>query len=241
LQQERLLMLAANNAPLAPSANLQGDDRSRAEAVAAFAAERYADVLSAWVGDAASPMEQLLLADAAGRAGTPEQVRPLLGQIREDWPADARFVAAQTAARHDAPDVAADHLREGFKALRGQIWARPQAVHAALSLVGPLMAAKPDQAQLFLDVLRDPFAGGLAEGGRLNALLAIAPHLPALRQAEVARLFEPYPPWTREFLELRLNAYRQAGDSRAEQAQRDLREYLRHADLRLDEPGPTAR
>jgi hypothetical protein len=142
LQQERLLMLAADGVPFTPPSELQGDDRRRAEAIEAFVDERYAEVLSAWTGEAVSPMAQLLLLEAAARAGAPDQVRARLGPVRQDWPADARFAAAQTAARHDAPDAAVEHLREGFTALRQQVWARPQAVQAALSLVGPLVAAR---------------------------------------------------------------------------------------------------
>lgn len=48
-------------------------------------------------------------------------------------------------------------------------------------------------------------------------------------------IFEPYPPWKREFLEFHRNAYRQTVDPRAEQAEQDLRDFLRHADRRLDE------
>jgi hypothetical protein len=231
LQHERLLMLAADGVAFTTPASLQGDDRRRAEAVAAFVDERYPDVLDAWVGEATSPMEQLLLLDSAARAGTADQVRPLLGPICEDWPADAH---------HGAPEAAVEHLREGFAALRQQVWARPQAVAAALALVGPLARGSPERAQSFLDGLREPFPAGLGEEGRLKALLAIGPHLPANRQTGVAALFEPYPPWTRELLEFRRKAYGATLDPRAERAEEDLREFLRHADRRLDEPQATA-
>lgn len=235
LQQERLLMLAADANPFTTPSDLQGDDRRRAEAVQAFVDQRYAEVLSSWTGEAVSPMEQLLLLEAAARVGTPDQVRARLGPVRQDWPADARFAAAQTAVRNDASDAAVEHLREGFTALRQQVWARPQAVQAALSLVGPLVAARPERGPLFLEWLREPFPAGLAEESRLNALLAIAPHLPADQQVKVVGMSEPYPLWQREFLEFRRNAYRQRLDPRAEQAEQDLREFLRHADRRLDE------
>jgi hypothetical protein len=235
LQRERLSMLASDGHGFEIPSEFHGDDRRRAEAVAAFVDGRYPEVLKAWVGEAASPMEQLLLLESAARAGTVEQVRPLLGPVREDWPADARFAAAQTAARHAAPEAAVEHLREGFAALRQQVWARPQAVEAALALVGPLASGSAERAQVFLEGLREPFPAGLGEQSRLNALVAIGPHLPPQRQAEVAALFEPYPIWMRDFLEFRREAYGATLNPRAERAEADLREFRRHADTRLDE------
>jgi len=235
IQQERLLMMAADGTQM-PAQGVQGDDLRRAEAVQAFVDHRYADVLNLWVGDPASPMEELLLLEAATVAGTPEQVRPLLERVLASWPAEARFAAARTAFRHGAADAAVDHLREGFSALRTQVWAQPERLQAALGLASQLAVSKPERARQFLEWLREPFPGGMGEISRLNALVQIGLHLPAKQQAEVAAMFEPNPPWTRVFLEFRVNAYRRAGDLRAGRAEADFREFLRHTDRPLNEP-----
>ena len=75
----------------------------------------------------------------------------------------------------------------------------------------------------------------------MNALVEILPYLPPASSVEVVAMFEPNPPWTRLFLELRLDAYRKTADARAKQADRDLQSFLHHADLRLDEPPAAAR
>ncbi|MEI6653317.1 MAG: fused MFS/spermidine synthase [Verrucomicrobiota bacterium] len=241
LQQERQLMLAANETGYAMPTELQGDERRRAEAVAAFVEQRYPDVLALWTGTATRPMEQLMLMESAAKVATPEQLRPLLEAVATEWPADARFAAAQTMARQGAPDAAAKLLREGFTALRTQVWSRPASVQAALSLVASLTVAKPEYADVFLASLREPFPAGLAEASRMNALVEILPYLPPASSVEVVAMFEPNPPWTRLFLELRLDAYRKTADARAKQADRDLQSFLHHADLRLDEPPAAAR
>jgi spermidine synthase len=241
LQLERLLMMAANNTNFTVPPGLQGDDRQRAQAIQAFLERRYSDVLRLWVGPAASPMEALLLQESAAQVATPEaveQVRPLIGSILDDWPADAHFAAAQIAARNGAPQ-SVEQLREGFTALRQQVWSRQSAVEAALSLVPRLAAGKPETASMFLELLREPFPGGLAEYGRRNALAGIGPDLPPEQQLEVAGMLDPYPGWTLAFLEFRRDAYRQANDPRAAAAERDLQDFLGHADLPLQGAAPT--
>jgi hypothetical protein len=132
-----------------------------------------------------------------------------------------------------------EQLREGFTALRQQVWSRQSAVEAALSLVPRLAAGKPETASMFLELLREPFPGGLAEYGRRNALAGIGPDLPPEQQLEVAGMLDPYPGWTLAFLEFRRDAYRQANDPRAAAAERDLQDFLGHADLPLQGAAPT--
>ncbi|MCX5899472.1 MAG: fused MFS/spermidine synthase, partial [Proteobacteria bacterium] len=236
LQKERTLILAAEGVRFNFPWELQGDDRRRANAVAAFVEQRYGDVLTLWTEKADSLMEQMMLMESVAKAGTPDQLWPLLEPVRKDWPADASFAAAQAVARHGSPDDAVRYLREGFTALRTQIWCRNPSVEKALSLVSSLTAAKPENAALFLGLLREPFPAGRMEENRKGALVAICHHLPADQAAEVLAMFEPAPRWTRRFLGFRRDVYRRAGDPRTGQAERDLQDFLSHADLRLDDP-----
>ena len=85
-------------------------------------------------------------------------------------------------------------------------------------------------------VLQQPFPGGLAEPSRMSTLVEIIPLLSPAQQIEVLALFEPNPPWQRHFLEFRLKTYRAAVHALTAKAERDLQEFLLHADRRLDEP-----
>lgn len=235
IEYERVLMLAANRIRFTVPEALHGEGRARAEAVAAFVEQRYPAVLGGWVGEPRSPMERLLLLESVARAGSEEELRPLLAATVERWPADARFAAALAAARRGAPEAAVEHLVEGFAALRQQVWIRPEVIEAALGMVGPLATERGSGAAVRLfEALARPFPAGNAEIWRMNALTALGPQLPPGRRHEVAALFEPHPPWLREFLEFRLAAYREILDPRAAAAEADLREFLSNADPGLD-------
>lgn len=233
LTYERLRMLAADGATSSIPADLDVDDQRRAEAAAAFAKGNFDEVLTAWVGTPASPFEQLMLMESAAQAGTAEQLPPYLAAVRQDWPADAHFAAALSAFRHESYDDAASQLLDGFKDMRSQVWVRLSSVQTALSLVPPLAANNRDLVPQFMAALQHPFPGGLAEPSRMNTLVEIIPLLSSAQQLEVLALFEPNPPWQRQFLEFRLKTYRAAAPALAPQAERDLEEFLRHADRRL--------
>lgn len=235
LTLERLLMLAADGTPFTIPDSMKGDDRRRAEALAAFADQRHEDVLTTWTGTAGSPFEQLMLLESAAYAGTREQLQPLIEAVRQEWPADALFAAAQSAAQHGSAETAVEHLLAGFKSLRQQIWTRLPSLQSALSLVPPLTAANPDLASRFLDALKQPFPGGLGDVTRMSTLVEISPLLPENRQTELVAMFEPNPPWMQAFLEFRVKAYQRSAHPLANQAERDLQDFIRHAAQRLDE------
>ncbi|WP_395746746.1 fused MFS/spermidine synthase [Prosthecobacter sp.] len=241
LGYERQRMLAADGATFSLPDDLSEENQRRAEAAAAFAKGDFPGVLEAWTGQAGSPAEQLMLLEATAQAGTAEQFLPHYHAVLPDWPADAHLAAALSAFRQEAYDDATSHLLEGFKALRPQIWARLSNVQTALSLVPPLAAANRDLAPQFAQLLLKPFPGGLADPTRLNTLVEILALLPAAQQIEVLALFEPNPPWQRQFLEFRAKTYRAAGHARTAQAERELAEFLRHAGRRLDEAPASAR
>jgi len=241
LTYERLRMLAADGTTSSIPAELEGDDQRRAEAATAYANGHFDEVLATWTGAPASPFEKMMLLESAARAGTAEQLTPYYEAVRQDWPADAHFAIALSAFRHESYDDATSHLLEGFKALRPQVWVRLSSVQAALSLVPPIAANNRDLVPQFMALLQQPFPGGLAEPSRMNTLVEIIPLLSSAQQIEVLSLFEPNPPWQRQFLEFRVKTYRAASHALTAKAERDLQEFLRHADRRLDEPASGAR
>jgi spermidine synthase len=233
---ERLRMLAADGSTFSIPSDLEGDAQRRAEALVAFVRGNHEGVLAAWAGSPSSPFEQLMLLESTAQAGTADAISPLCESVRADWPADASFWAALSAFRDEAYDDATAHLLDGFKSARQQVWVRLSSMQTALSLVPPLVAANRDLAPSFMELLRQPFPGGLADPARMNTLVEIIPLLSAAHQLEVLAMFEPHPPWQREFLEFRLKTYRAASHPSTQQAERDLEEFLRHAGRRLDDP-----
>jgi len=241
ITHERLRMLAADGSTFSIPSDLAGDDQRRAEALVAFARGNHESVIAAWTGAPSSPFEQLMLLESTAQAGPAEAMPPLVEAVRADWPADASFWAALSAFRHESYDDATAHLLDGFKSARQQVWVRLSSMQTALSLVPPLVAANRDLAPSFMELLRQPFPGGLADPARLNTLVEIIPLLSAAHQLEVLAMFEPHPPWQRAFLEFRLKTYRAASHPRTQQAERDVEEFLRHAGRRLDDPAANVR
>lgn len=241
LTQERLIMLAADDSGFSIPLTVAGDDRRRAEALEAFSNQLPDEVLATWTGAPGSPFEQLMLLESASHSGTPYHLRPLLEAVRQDWPANALFASAQSAARHESAEAAVKHLLSGFAALRQQVWMRVPTLQSALSLVPALTAAHPEFAPLFLDALKQPFPGGLGDVSRMSTLVEISPLLPENRQTELVSLFEPNPPWMREFLEFRVKAYQRAAHPLARMAEQDLHEFLIHVPESLDETGAATR
>ncbi len=226
LREERLLMFAASGESFLVPEELNGDERARAEAIAASVEGNYATVLRKWRGEARSLMARLILAEAAAHAGTPEQARPMLGAIERDWPAEARFAAARLAQRHGAPAAAIEHMKVGLATVRQNPWLRTRPSGDALALATQLGRTNPVAAAAFFSLLEKPLAVAAMNEKRLDTRLALAHALPPRDQVAAVDAYGPHFPWTRAFLEFRLQAFTAAGDPRTAEAQKDLATHL---------------
>jgi spermidine synthase len=230
LQVERLLTWAAEGVRADRVANLQGDDVRRADAIRAFIDKRYQEVAIQWAGlSTPDDLEQLFLLESLSNSGaTIEFAQPLIDTVSRDWPADAHFAAARMMWRQTRSDEAFGHLRDGFAALRTHVWSRRPAVEAALALAVRFASESPQRADAIFELLREPFPGGFLEHSRMATVAALGPRLSsAALQVQAASMFEPYPVWTRQFLEFRAKAYQLARDPRAVQAATDLADFQR--------------
>ena len=230
LQVERLLMWAAEGVRTDRVANLKNDDVRRADGIRAFIDKRYQDVAIQFAGlSTPDALEQLILLESlASSGGTIEFAQPLIDAVARDWPADAHYAAALMAWRKNQSGDAFSHLRDGLAALRTNVWSRRPAAESALALAVRLAHEKPGRADVLFELLREPFPGGFVELSRMNAIAAIGPRLSsAVLQVQVVEMFEPYPLWTRPFLEFRAKAYQLARDPRAVQAAADLTDFQR--------------
>jgi spermidine synthase len=230
LQVERLLMWAAEGVRTDRVANLKNDDVRRADGIRAFIDKRYQDVAIQFAGlSTPDALEELILLESlASTGGTIEFAQPLIDAVARDWPADAHFATALMAWRKNQSDDAFGHLRDGLAALRTTVWSRRPTAESALALAVRLAHEKPGRADVLFELLREPFPGGFVELSRMNAIAAIGPRLStAVLQVQVVEMFEPYPLWTRSFLDFRAKAYQLARDPRAAQAAADLSAFQR--------------
>jgi len=229
LLEERFLWCALARTAFAVPEDLRGDAQARAESILASIQGDYPAVLRLWRGEPTSLMARLLLVEAAGRAGLPDQARPMLAWIERDWVAEARFAAARVAWRHGAPAAAIEHLKLALTALRSHPWISDRVTKDGLAFAVELGQTNPEAAAAFFAQLAQPFAVAAVDAERLEARLALSRWLTPRERVLAADGFGRHPPWTRSFLEFRRDAYRDAGDPRLGQAQRELDQFLGQA------------
>src|SRR4029077_8373982 len=123
-------------------------------------------------------------AEAVANVGTTDQANALIGKIEHDWPVEAELTAALVAARNNAPDVAADHLREAFTACRQHPWVRPRILNTGMELAQNLASQDPRLAQMMFDVFAQPLAAGLLELPRAELRAMFSRNLPAPQQLQ---------------------------------------------------------
>jgi spermidine synthase len=226
LLEERMLLFAAEDAPFNVPAELEGEARARAQAIAAYVDEDFARVMQLWRGEAQSPMAQLILVEAVSRVGQPEQARPMLEWIRQSWPLEARLAAAWIAARHGSDAGALEHLKEAFTAYRNNPWVRPRVVRQGLVLARQLAGRYPKSADALFELVAEPFCMTAEDLHRLEAMLDISRQLPPQKQIMAADAWGLFPPWTQASLQFRRDAYAAGGDARLRQAQRELDAFM---------------
>lgn len=227
LLEARLQLFAAEHELKDPPPALTGAALARAEAIAAWGAGRYSDVLSLWRGPAVSPADQLMLAISAGRAGTPEQARPLLAAIEDNWPGDAWVAAAWVAYRQGEHAQSVGHLGKAFQAMEVNPWVRSKTLESVVDLSALLVAAQPQEAERLLEIWKRPLSVGLMGRSAPIAWYRLSYRLPFIRRLEVLDALGPNHPWTREFLEFKRGALEGVGHPLAANARREWERLVR--------------
>jgi len=227
LLEARLQLFASEQELKDSPPGLTGDALNRAEAIAAWASGRYAEVLSLWRGPAVSPADQLMLAISAGRAGTPEQARPLLAAIEVNWPGDAWVAAAWVAYREGAHGQAVGHLEKAFRAMEVNPWVRSKSLESVVDLSALLVTAQPQEAERLLEIWKTPLSVGQLSRSAPIAWYRLSYRLPFVRRLEVLDALGADHPWTREFLEFKKSALEGVGHPLAASAQREWEQLVR--------------
>ena len=224
--EERMFFMAGEVDSTTVAEGASGEMSGLAGALSAYAAGNHSRVLQLWRGEARGPMPQLMLLESVSRAGRPEDARALLDSLRDKWPAEARFAAAQLAARNGSITGAVDHLKVGFTLYRKDPWVRERVAKSALILAVELGAKSAENGSVLFEQLIQPFCMALSEFSRLEALSAMSRGLSPAHQVRAIDAWGEWPPWTRSFLEFRRNAYAAAHDPRLPRAQADLDAFI---------------
>jgi len=195
-------------------------------------------MLAAWENSPISPpclTELAVIAHLYAETGS-SKAAPLIEELRRHLPTEAEALSGILAWRQTRTSQSADLLAAALRRLRSEPWVlehiRAKAFDAAISVA----KADPRQASKLLEALEEPFAAHYADEKRRATASVVAESAPAT-VAQFVESFEPYVPWTKEFLVYRQQAYRSAGHRLADRADRDLKEFVRAANPDYPRPG----
>ena len=162
------------------------------------------------------------LADGADPR-TPE----IAAALAYEQPIEADLVLARWHAAAGRPREAGERLLAEFQAYRTDPWVYRPLVQRSFRIVIPLARADRALAARLYAALGSPFAARMFDGQRrvtriwLTREMEGPPHC-----AEAMASLEPHVPWDELFLTYRYACYRRAGSPLAEEARRDLEDFL---------------
>jgi hypothetical protein len=162
-----------------------------------------------------------------------EKLAPLL-------PLEADAIRAQVFFAARKGPEATRALVDLFEAFRANPWTSKDLIKRSISRARVVSSADQSKTAslLLYNSLKAPFSVFNSETDRRSALLAIGLYLDGYQPGQYTRsaleMLEPNPIWDREILETRLACYKALNDPRAEQARRDLDEFLRYESSTAD-------
>ena len=144
-------------------------------------------------------------------------------------PAESDAIAGRLAFKEKRYADATKLLLRSITRARNNPWGDVDIIRRGLEVSIAVARAYPESANQFYDALKVPFVTGQLDQVRKTAMLTIASGKEECgpRVVETLKMFEPYPPWNREHLQLRAACYARATlPTLSAQAQRDYREFI---------------
>ena len=186
------------------------DDRARHATAEAFDKGELGQAAAEWRGHSFPPVntyELLTIAEALADTGS-EAAAAYAEQLRPWEPTDADAVLARLRFREGKPDEALALLERVFIGSRTDAWASVDTIGRSLDLAMTI-GTKQSYAVRLYQSLEKPFAAGQWEEARkfdramlANAMEGCGPHTTAALQN-----LEPWPPWHKDLLSLRVDCY----------------------------------
>lgn len=230
ISEERMLLLAAQERAVTAPTGLEREAAARAFAIASYSRGDLANAAAAWPGDPDGVMAKLIVLQASVEAGGTAQAMKWIEWARKDWPTEAHFAAALFAARSGDGDRMLDELVHGFEGYRSDPWVRRHLAKNALALTSSAARSMPPQAcALLFHALEKPFVLSVLDQERLITRVQVSRRLPPGDRVIAADAWGRWAPWSREYLEFRRDAYKDAGDPRLAAAEADLDQFTRDA------------
>jgi predicted membrane-bound spermidine synthase len=233
------------------------DRRARARMFTALLSGDPQGALQAWGQqgpngrDAEDLTELVFLANAYNELARDESL-PLIDKVRQVSPIEADALLAHLKWKQQKAPEALAAIQRAFAGYRRDPWPENDLMSRTLTLAAHMAQAdmQGNFAQLLFEALDQPFALSLHDEARLRAQLDVARRVDTLvptarLRVKVLEKFEPYVPWERPFLTVRLAAYDQANHPNADRAAKELDAFLSAEpfpfDTNLVQPRPATR
>jgi len=164
----------------------------------------------------------VMLAESLADGGT-DAAADFAQHLRAAEPADADAVLARLRFRQGRIDEAAALLERLFVECRTDPWPNVDTIGRSLDLALAVANTHAYSARMFR-ALERPFAAGQWEDVRKLYRALIAKEMEGCGPHTVAalRALEPWPPWRRDVLQMRVDCYGSAMSGLAARAKRDL-------------------
>jgi tetratricopeptide (TPR) repeat protein len=233
VQQQSSAQVLDNVAPEVP--RVGSNAISRAQAKVQYVAEDLEEALQYWQAQPDEPqdlVEWTMVAELLAEAGEAEAL-PYLEKLRRHEPVEADALLARFHWRNGDAEKATAALEAAFTGYRRDPWPQPRLMRRALKLAEEI--AEEDRGPLakrLCSALETPFALHCENFHRIWARLDTARRLDgksfSAQTLAAIEAFEPFAPWTRDFLELRQACYEENRHPQAARAMADLESFLRY-------------
>jgi spermidine synthase len=183
--------------------------------------------------DPVNSSDLAMLAEAYADEGE-DRALPYIEALRATHPIDADAVTARLLYRQAKPEEATAALVRALGAYHSNPWPTVDLMHRAFDLI-PLLSRQQRNALPLLAQLERPFAASQWDETRRMRRVFVARQSLGCSARTLAALhaLEPWPPWHKGFLQLRLDCYRTSMSRRAADAERDYMDFLVNEPERL--------
>jgi len=219
------------------------DARNRVAAYANYTTGHFPEALRYWRArqrDVGDLNDLRLVAECLADARSDDAIR-YIDQLRETAPIDADAILAHLLLQRGEFDQATEVLENVFRRLRTDPWQSRELTQRTLTTAQRVAVWAPSDvpARRLYQALSSSFSVYNSDENRRIQLLDIAVRIEKARFGEYTlraiEASEPHVPWHSSFLKLRSACYQAVGSPRADQAARDLKEFVAEQPVRLGE------
>lgn len=228
VERQRIATVAADGGRPRPHPGLPRDLQRQAFVLSNFVDGRPEVVFGAWRAEPWTPqgrVELAALAEALAFGGDEAATQPLIADLAKVSQVEADAILGRLRWRQGRFPESAAALASSFIAYRADPWPLLPVMKGALAAAVDVASKDPALAAALFDALSHPFAAGVLDEERSQALQEAGAYVGLAKYAEALAPIEPNVPWLDRVLERRVRAYEAIGSPRLPRARRDLERF----------------